>query len=238
MKGPVTLAANKYDTTETRTPATTGAVPPAEVANFLGYTKKELAFAYGALHLSAYIVQQHFDLTKVGSEIYLRFYLAIGLSALLILLALAVTSTDAMIKRMGSRNWNWLHRLIYAAAILALIHYVIQSKLDVTEPTIFGGILIWLMLYRAVLWTAGQKRAVQPLTLAALAIASCALTMTGEAAIYSLFTPIDGGRVFDANFSLIAGLRPGWYALIFGSALALAATVRGRFVPLRHATAS
>jgi sulfoxide reductase heme-binding subunit YedZ len=196
------------------------------------------AFVYGALHLCAYVVQQHFDLTKVASEIYLRFYLAIGLTALLILLALAVTSTDAMIRRMGSRNWNWLHRLIYAAAILALIHYVIQVKLDVTEPTIFGGILIWLMLYRVVLWTAGQKRAVQPLTLAALAFASCALTMIGEAGIYSLFTPIDGTRVFDANFSLIAGLRPGWYALVFGSAVAIAATARSRFVPLRHATAS
>ena len=196
------------------------------------------AFVYGALHLSAYVVQQHFDLAKVASEIYLRFYLAIGLSALLILLALAVTSTDAMIRRMGSRNWNWLHRLVYAAAILALIHYVIQSKLDVTEPTIFGGILIWLMLYRAVLWTAGVKRAAQPLTLFALAIASCALTMTGEAAIYSLFTPIDGGRVFDANFSLIAGLRPGWYALLFGLAIAIAARARAYVSPIRRAAAS
>jgi methionine sulfoxide reductase heme-binding subunit len=184
------------------------------------------AFIYGAAHLCAYIVQQHFDFAKVGSEIYLRFYLAIGLAALLILLALAVTSTDAMIRRMGSRNWNWLHRLVYAAAILALIHYVIQSKLDVTEPTIFGGILIWLMLYRAMLWTAGIKRVVQLPVLVFLAIASCALAMLGEAAIFSLFTPIDGTRVFAANFSLAAGLRPGWYALIFGLTLALAAAVK------------
>ena len=196
------------------------------------------AFVYGALHLCAYIVQQHFDLTKVASEIYLRFYLAIGLSALLILLALAVTSTDAMIRRMGSRNWNLLHRLVYAAAILALIHYVIQAKLDVTEPTIFGGILIWLMLYRVVLWTAGARRAVQPLTLFVLAIASAALTMIGEAGIYSLFTPIDGARVFDANFTLIAGLRPGWYALAFGLALAIVAVVRGYLIPVRRGAMS
>lgn len=196
------------------------------------------AFVYGAAHLCAYIVQQHLDLEKVGSEIYLRFYLAIGLAALFILLALAITSTDSMIRRMGSRNWTRLHRLVYIAAILALIHYVIQSKLDVTEPTIFGGILIWLMLYRVVQWTAGAKRAAQPLTLAILAIGSCALAMLGEAAIFSLFTPIDGTRVFDANFSLIAGLRPGWYALIFGFGLALSAAARKRFVPLRHATAS
>lgn len=196
------------------------------------------AFVYGALHLGAYIVQQHFNFAKVGSEIYLRFYLAIGLAALLILLALAVTSTDAMIRRMGSRNWNWLHRLVYAAAILALIHYVIQSKLDVTEPTIFGGILTWLMLYRIVLWRAGPKRAAQPLTLAFLALASAVLAMLGEAAIFTLFTPIDGRQVFEANFSLFAGLRPGWYALIFGLAIALAAVIRRVLVPLRHAAAS
>ncbi|HUJ02097.1 MAG TPA: protein-methionine-sulfoxide reductase heme-binding subunit MsrQ [Rhizomicrobium sp.] len=196
------------------------------------------AFAYGASHLSAYVVQQHFDFAKVGSEIYLRFYLAIGLTALLILLALALTSTDAMIRTLGSRNWKWLHRLVYAAAILALIHYVIQSKLDVTEPTIFGGILIWLMLYRGVLWTAGAKRATAPLVLACLAIAAGALTMIGEAAIYSLFTPIDGARVFDANFSLIAGLRPGWYALLFGLATAAAAVLRFFFIPLRRVAVS
>ncbi len=185
------------------------------------------AFVYGVAHLCAYVVQQHFDFAKVGSEIYLRFYLAIGLAALLILLALAITSTDAMIRRMGSRRWTLLHRLVYIAAILALIHYVIQAKLDVTEPTIFGGILIWLMLYRAVLWTGGMKRAASPLALAALAMASAALAMVGEAAIFSLFTPIDGARVFDANFTLAAGLRPGWYALIFGLTLAIAAFVKG-----------
>ena len=184
------------------------------------------AFVYGTLHLSAYVVQQHFDFAKVGSEIYLRFYLAIGLGALLILLALAITSTDAMIRRMGSRNWTRLHRLVYIAAIFALIHYVIQSKLDVTEPTIFGGILIWLMLYRVVLWSAGVKRAANPLTLVALAIASAALAMFGEAAIFTLFTPIDGTRVFDANFSLDVGLRPGWYALAFGLTLALMAALK------------
>lgn len=189
------------------------------------------AFVYGALHFSAYVVQQHFDFAKVGSEIYLRFYLAIGLMVLLILFALAATSTDAMIRRMGSRNWARLHKFIYAGTILALIHYIIQVKLDVTEPTIFGGFLVWLMLYRVTLWTLGQKRAVQPAMLFAIAILSGALTMAGEAAIFSLFTPLDGARVFDANFSLIAGLRPGWYALIFGLVIALAAFAKTR---LKH----
>lgn len=191
------------------------------------------AFTYALLHFSAYIVQQHFDLAKVTSEIWLRFYLTIGFVTLLILLALAVTSTDAMIRRMGSRRWTLLHRLIYAAGALAFIHYIIQVKLDVTEPTIFAGIFIWLMLYRAVLWTLGQKRAARPLTLLALAFVAGVLTMAGEAGGYTLFTHIDGARVFDANFTLAAGLRPGWYALIFGLIIACAAFIRAQFLPNR-----
>jgi methionine sulfoxide reductase heme-binding subunit len=190
------------------------------------------AFTYAALHFSAYIVQQHFNLAKVASEIYLRFYLAIGFATLLILLALAVTSTDAMIRRMGSRRWTLLHKAIYLGGVLAFVHYIVQVKLDVTEPTIFGGIFIWLMLYRVALWTLGQKRAVQPLTLLALAFAAGVLTMAGEAGGYSLFTHIDGSRVFAANFSLAAGLRPGWYALIFGLIVAGAAFARAQFWPL------
>jgi sulfoxide reductase heme-binding subunit YedZ len=189
------------------------------------------AFTYALLHFSAYIVQQHFDLSKVASEIWLRFYLTIGFITLLILLALAVTSTDAMIRRMGSRRWTLLHRLIYAAGVLAFIHYIIQVKLDVTEPTIFAGVFIWLMLYRAVLWTLGQKRAVQPLALLVLAFVAGALTMAGEAGGYTLFTHIDGARVFDANFTLAPGLRPGWYALIFGLIVTVAAFVRAQFLP-------
>ena len=189
------------------------------------------AFTYALLHFIAYIVQQHFDLAKVASEIWLRFYLAIGFVTLLILLALALTSTDAMIRRMGSRRWALLHKLIYAGGVLAFMHYIIQVKLDVTEPTIFAGLFIWLMLYRGVLWTAGHKRAVQPLTLLALAFAACALTMAGEAGGYTLFTHIDGARVFDANFTFAAGLRPGWYALIFGLIVAGAAFARTQFVP-------
>jgi sulfoxide reductase heme-binding subunit YedZ len=63
------------------------------------------AFAYAIAHLCAYVVQQNFDLAKVASEIVLRFYLAIGIATLLILAALAATSTDAMVKRMGAKRW-------------------------------------------------------------------------------------------------------------------------------------
>ena len=196
------------------------------------------AFAYATAHLCAYVVQQNFDLAKVASEIVLRFYLTIGIVTLLILGALAATSTDAMVRRMGAKRWTLLHRAVYLAGVLALVHYFIQSKLVVTEPTIFAGLFVWLMGYRAIFWGAGLRIAKQPLVLAGLGFGAAALTMIGEAAGYMLFTPVDGMKVFDANFMLIAGLRPGWYVLIFGAIVAIAAFVRGRFTPVPRRAAA
>ena len=174
------------------------------------------AFAYGAAHLCTYVVQQNFDLARVAHEIGARFYLALGFSALLMLAALAATSTDAMIRKMGARRWALLHRAVYVAAVLGLVHYFIQSKLVVTEPTIFAGLFLWLMLYRAVLWTAGARAAARPQTLALIGVTAAVLTMIAEAAGYALFTPVDGLQVLSANFTFIAGLRPGWVVLFFG----------------------
>ena len=186
------------------------------------------AFAYGVAHLCAYVVQQNFDLAHVAHEIYARFYLALGLATLLTLAVLAATSTDAMIRKLGARRWTLLHRAVYGAAILGLVHYFIQSKLVVMEPTVFAGLFLWLMLYRGVLWTAGARTAARPQTLALIGLAAVALTMIGEAAGYSLFTPVDGMQVFAANFTFIAGLRPGWYVLLFGAGVTAAAVIRMR----------
>ena len=83
--------------------------------------------SYALLHLSLYILDQHFDLFKVASEIVLRIYLLIGALALAGLIALASTSTDAAISRLGSARWNLLHRLVYGIAVLgrrAFLHPV------------------------------------------------------------------------------------------------------------------
>src|SRR5579872_3684615 len=105
------------------------------------------AFAYALTHLLLYTASEGFDLAKVASEIVLRIYLTIGFFALLGLAALAATSTDAMVRHLG-RRWQSLHRLVYVIALLAVIHYWMQSKLEVWEPTIMAGIYLWLIGYR------------------------------------------------------------------------------------------
>ena len=105
------------------------------------------AFAYACAHLTLYVVDQHFDLAHVASEIALRFYLTIGFIAWLGLAALAATSTDAMIRRLGPK-WRTLHSVVYGIAALALLHFMIQAKADVSEPVMMIGIFAILMLFR------------------------------------------------------------------------------------------
>ncbi len=185
------------------------------------------AFAYAFSHICAYAAMQNFHIGKVIHEIFARFYLTIGFVGLLILGVLTATSVDAAVRKMGTRAWLRLHRLVYLAAILALVHYFIQSKLIVTEPTIFAGLFLWLMAYRLVLWLTRPRVASHPVTLLALSFTASALTMVGEAAGYILFTRIDGMKVFDANFTFVAGIRPGWIVLIVGTAIFVLALVRG-----------
>jgi sulfoxide reductase heme-binding subunit YedZ len=107
-----------------------------------------LAFFYVVLHFLVYIfldLELRFGL--VLSEIARRPYLAIGMAALLMLIPLAVTSTNRMMRRLG-RRWQKLHRLVYIIAILGVWHFYWQVKRDVREPLVYAGILAVLLGYR------------------------------------------------------------------------------------------
>jgi sulfoxide reductase heme-binding subunit YedZ len=169
------------------------------------------ACAYGLLHLVLYAADQTFDLVKVASEIVLRFYLTIGFVALAGLVALAATSTDAMMRRMG-RNWQRLHRLAYPIAALGLTHYFIQSKIDVFEPMVMGGMLLWLLGLRAVVALRRDRRV--PLwALALLGVGTALATAAFETGYLSMKTGVDPELALMANLSLDTGIRPGQVVL-------------------------
>ncbi|HVI91721.1 MAG TPA: ferric reductase-like transmembrane domain-containing protein [Dongiaceae bacterium] len=176
------------------------------------------AFAYAAIHLSIYVVQQHFRLGFVASEILLRFYLTIGFVALIGLLALAATSTDRMMRRLGGKNWQRLHYLVYPIAALGLFHFFLQSKANVTEAALTTGFFYWLMLYRlAYRWNGEQALALWQLTL--LAIAGGLATALGEAAWYQFATGLGGTRILLADLRFAFHIRPCWWVLAAGLAL-------------------
>ena len=179
------------------------------------------AFAYATAHLFLYVVDQHFQMLHVVSEIALRFYLTVGFTAWLGLAALAATSTDAMIRRLGPK-WSRLHKLVYAIGVLALLHFMIQAKADVTEPVIMTGFFLILMLFRVIL-----KRGASPLAAAlAATVLAAPLTALIEATWYALVRHIPFRAVIDANFSTDMGLRPAFYALAAGAAFTAVAFLR------------
>ncbi|MGE0119052.1 MAG: sulfite oxidase heme-binding subunit YedZ [Dongiaceae bacterium] len=188
------------------------------------------AFVYAAAHLTLYAADEAFDLGKVATEIVLRIYLTIGFAALLILVAMAATSTNGMVRRLGGRRWRRLHRLVYVAALLGVVHFFMQVKANVDEPWVMAGLFAWLMGYRALLWfgpSGGRLAAWAPTLLAVLAAAGTAL---GEALYYWLKLGAPSTRVLAANLSLDAGLRPACIVLAICLAVAALATLRRLFV--------
>ncbi|GAB2175699.1 protein-methionine-sulfoxide reductase heme-binding subunit MsrQ [Dongia sp. agr-C8] len=171
------------------------------------------AFAYAVLHVAFYAADNMFDLYKVVGEIALRIYLTIGFAALLILGALALTSTDGMVKRLGGKAWARLHRWIYAAGVLACIHYFMQSKQNVSEPLVVAGLFLWLMAYRLVYWLSSAERAGALSTLAGLGVFATLATALGEAAYYHFRSNAPFLRVLEPNFTFHAGIRPAWVVL-------------------------
>jgi len=184
---------------------------------------------YAVLHLSLYTLDQHFDLFKVASEIVLRIYLLIGALALTGLVALAATSTDDAVRRLGSRRWNALHRIAYVIAVLATVHFFIQSKLDTYQPVMMAGFLLWLFAYRVLYRRNGEVTA---LHLVLLAVATAIVTAVGEAALYMFTSGVDARRVLMAHFDWDMDVRPAWWVLIAG--LAVAAVAFWRRKPARQ----
>lgn len=181
------------------------------------------AFTYVTLHFSLYIVQQNYRLLFVASEIAMRIYLTIGFVALIGLLALALTSTDSAMRRLGGKKWQRLHYLVYPLTALGLTHFFMQSKISVGEPVLMSGLFLWLMLYRLAFRWNGE-RALTAWHLGALAIATAALTLLGEAAWYQFATGIGGERILAATFDF-RHVRPAWWVLL----------VTAAFIPLKLA---
>jgi sulfoxide reductase heme-binding subunit YedZ len=108
------------------------------------------AFFYAVMHFTTYLwLDQYFDWASITKDIVKRPYITIGFTALLLLIPLAITSTNKMMRRLG-RRWQTLHRLVYVITILGVWHYYWQVKKDVREPLIYVGVLALLLGYRAV----------------------------------------------------------------------------------------
>ncbi len=106
------------------------------------------SFFYVLLHFLSYaILDQGLNFAAIGEDILERPYITLGITALMMLIPLAVTSTNGWMRRLG-RRWKKLHQLVYVIAILGVWHFFWQVKLDTREPLVYAGILIVLLGYR------------------------------------------------------------------------------------------
>jgi len=126
------------------------------------------AFFYGSLHLGVFVIADRLaslgfpspvssqtirDLAvSIATEVYKRPYIAVGFTSWLIMFALALTSTTGMIRRLGGRRWQALHRLVYVGAVAGVVHYWWSVKADVRDPRMYAVVMTVLMAFRIVLW--------------------------------------------------------------------------------------
>jgi sulfoxide reductase heme-binding subunit YedZ len=113
-------------------------------------------FFYACLHLSVYVVLDFGgDIAHLVEDIARRPYITVGFTAWLLLVPLALTSTRAAMRRLG-RRWGQLHRAVYVAALLGVVHYYWGVKADVREPLVYAGVLAVLLGARVAMWRRGK----------------------------------------------------------------------------------
>ncbi len=126
------------------------------------------AFFYAALHFTTFLWFDHFfDIDEMLKDVVKRPFITVGFTAFLLLIPLAVTSTNGMVRRLGGKRWQWLHRLVYLIAALGILHFwwMKAGKHDFAQPILFGGIVALLLLVRLywnVLLPRMQKRRTEP----------------------------------------------------------------------------
>jgi len=104
------------------------------------------AFFYACLHFFTYVgIDQFFDWRTIVADIAKRPYITVGFASFLLLIPLAVTSTNAMQRRLGGKRWQRLHRLVYVAAAGGVVHYLWLVKKDISQPLLYGLLLVVLL---------------------------------------------------------------------------------------------
>ena len=117
------------------------------------------AFFYGSLHLMTYVwLDKFFDVNEMLKDIAKRKFITAGMTAFVLMIPLAVTSTKWAIRKLGGKRWQMLHRLIYFSASAGVIHYIWLVKADLKKPLEYAAVLSALLAYRLVDWIVGRAK--------------------------------------------------------------------------------
>lgn len=120
------------------------------------------AFFYGTLHFFTYLwLDKFFSWHEIVKDVYKRPFITAGFTAFVLLIPLAITSTQGWIRRLG-KKWRLLHRLIYASATAGVVHYIWLVKKDIRQPLVYAAILAALLLLRMGAWLAKRQKSAEP----------------------------------------------------------------------------
>jgi len=121
------------------------------------------AFFYGFLHFGIWIgIDKFFDWADMWKDVHKRPFITVGFTAFVLLIPLAITSTSGMIRRLGGKRWQLLHRLIYVIAVLGVIHYYWLVKSDVRKPLEYAFLVGILLAWRLGAWLIGRRQQAVP----------------------------------------------------------------------------
>lgn len=189
------------------------------VRRMLGLT----ALFYTLAHLGFWFAHENFRWGAILSESVLRVYLIVGYVGLFLMAALGATSNEASIRRLGAAGWQRLHWWAYPAALASLVHYFMLIRLDATQAALLAGLCALFAGFRLL-------RSARPqfgsLDLLALAVAAGLGTAAIEIGYYAFATGVNASRLIDAHFDFTYQIRPAWWVL--GAGLALAALMGWR----------
>jgi sulfoxide reductase heme-binding subunit YedZ len=186
------------------------------------------ALIYGLIHLLFYFVSQDWDWPLIIDGMLTALYLTTGYVALALMLVLGLTSNDWSIHTLGTNGWRRLHWIVYPAAILSLVHFLLEVRADGDEAAIIAGLLLYLFLFRGLRRATGETRLSHLLILAPI----CGVaTLLLEAAYYKWGTGVHAESILWANLDFPHDIRPGWWVLFAGLVIAFGTKAFERFNP-------
>jgi methionine sulfoxide reductase heme-binding subunit len=180
------------------------------------------ALAYALAHLFIYFALRFWDFGFIAKEMATRLSLIVATVSTIGLIALGVTSVNAAVRWMGAAAWQRLHQVVYATAVLAILHYLLSPGLF-PDQFLLSGLFFWLMTWRLL----EQKgRGADAWALAALAVVSSLFTAAFQVACIWAFRDYALQEIFDIYFTSVLGIPPMWTVLALGLLIAAAAAVQ------------
>jgi len=183
--------------------------------------------AYTIAHIVIYFALRSWNFAFIANEMTTRVSLVVATVSTIGLMALGATSLDAAVQRMGAEGWKRLHDTVYVVTALAVLHYLLSPGIF-PEQYLMTGMFFWLMAWRVM---NRRGRGVEARALAALAVASCIITVIFEAAWVWAYHGYAPSGTLRNNFTMELGIPPAWQMLALGLLIAVAALARQALRP-------